>query len=87
MLCGGLVALAIGLHKSIAHGEKRSRFASAVTHELRTPLNAIVGYSELAQEDIGDGKTDATIEDLDKIINSTQLTQVDLLAIFDLNGQ
>ena len=44
---GGLVATAITLRASIHYGQKRSRFASAVTHELRTPLTTFRMYSEM----------------------------------------
>jgi signal transduction histidine kinase len=49
------VLLAIGatgwsLRSSIAHGEQRSRFASALTHELRTPLTTFRMYSEMLAE-------------------------------------
>jgi signal transduction histidine kinase len=45
-----LVALVGGawlLRSSFALGERRSRFASAVTHELRTPLTTFRMYSEM----------------------------------------
>lgn len=45
-----LVAVAVTLHASIAFGESRSRFASAVTHELRTPLTTFRMYSEMLAE-------------------------------------
>lgn len=48
----GLVAVAITLRASIAFGEKRSRFASAVTHEMRTPLTTFRMYSEMLAEDM-----------------------------------
>lgn len=35
------------LRSSVAFGERRSRFASAVTHELRTPLTTFQLYSEM----------------------------------------
>lgn len=43
----GMVAVAVTLRASIAFGQKRSRFASAVTHELRTPLTTFRMYSEM----------------------------------------
>ena len=42
-----LGAVGITLRASITYGEKRSRFASAVTHELRTPLTTFRMYSEM----------------------------------------
>jgi signal transduction histidine kinase len=45
-----LAAAAITLRASIHYGEKRSRFASAVTHELRTPLTTFRMYSEMLAE-------------------------------------
>ena len=45
-----LSAGAVTLRASIAFGEKRSRFASAVTHELRTPLTTFRMYSEMLAE-------------------------------------
>jgi signal transduction histidine kinase len=47
---GALFAAAVTLRASVAFGEKRSRFASAVTHELRTPLTTFRMYSEMLAE-------------------------------------
>ncbi|MHC4413971.1 MAG: sensor histidine kinase [Planctomycetota bacterium] len=46
----GIAAVAVTLRASIAFGERRSRFASAVTHELRTPLTTFRMYSEMLAE-------------------------------------
>jgi signal transduction histidine kinase len=46
----GLIAMgavALTLRASIAYGDRRSRFASAVTHELRTPLTTFRMYSQM----------------------------------------
>jgi signal transduction histidine kinase len=43
----GMTAVAATLKQSIAFGEKRSRFATAVTHELRTPLTTFRMYTEM----------------------------------------
>lgn len=43
----GLVAVALNLRQSIRFGERRSRFAAAVTHELRTPLTTFRLYTEM----------------------------------------
>lgn len=43
----GMAAVAATLKQSIAIGEKRSRFATAVTHELRTPLTTFRMYTEM----------------------------------------
>jgi signal transduction histidine kinase len=52
-----LAAAGITMRSSISFGEKRSRFASAVTHELRTPLTTFQMYSEmLADGMVRDGK-------------------------------
>ena len=45
-----VAAAGITLRASIHYGEKRSRFASAVTHELRTPLTTFRMYSEMLAE-------------------------------------
>ena len=42
-----VTAVGVTLRASIDYGEKRSRFASAVTHELRTPLTTFRMYSEM----------------------------------------
>jgi signal transduction histidine kinase len=42
-----LTAVGFALRSSIAYGQRRSRFASAVTHELRTPLTTFRLYSEM----------------------------------------
>lgn len=47
-----VIAVAITLRASIAYGERRSRFASAVTHELRTPLTTFRMYSEMLADDM-----------------------------------
>ncbi len=49
----GAIAVAFAsLRASIAFGERRSRFASAVTHELRTPLTTFQLYSEMLADDM-----------------------------------
>ena len=48
----GLVAAGLGLRATIVYGEKKSRFASAVTHELRTPLTTFQMYTEMLAEDM-----------------------------------
>lgn len=40
-------AVGVTLRKSIDFGQRRGRFASAVTHELRTPLTTFRMYSEM----------------------------------------
>ncbi len=50
----GLAAVAVTLRSSIHYGEKRSRFASAVTHELRTPLTTFRMYTEMLAEGMVD---------------------------------
>src|SRR5262249_16070336 len=45
-----LAAAGVTLRASIEFGERRSRFASAVTHELRTPLTTFRMYSEMLSE-------------------------------------
>ncbi|MFO0984884.1 MAG: HAMP domain-containing sensor histidine kinase [Planctomycetota bacterium] len=47
VVLGALAAGCITLRQSIVFGERRSRFASAVTHELRTPLTTFRLYSEM----------------------------------------
>jgi len=41
------VAIALVLRASIAQGERRGRFVTAVTHELRTPLTTFRLYSQM----------------------------------------
>lgn len=66
------VLLAIGgvgfaLHGGISFGEKRSRFASAVTHELRTPLTTFRMYSEmLAQRMVPKEQVGQYLDTLDR---------------------
>jgi signal transduction histidine kinase len=47
-----LAAVAVGftMRSTMALGERRARFASAVTHELRTPLTTFRMYSEMLAE-------------------------------------
>lgn len=46
----GLLVLGFTLRTAIGFGERRARFASAVTHELRTPLTTFRMYSEMLAE-------------------------------------
>lgn len=48
----GLFALGFTLRTAIGFGERRARFASAVTHELRTPLTTFRMYSEMLADGI-----------------------------------
>jgi signal transduction histidine kinase len=47
-----LATLAFTLRAAIGFGERRARFASAVTHELRTPLTTFRMYSEMLADDV-----------------------------------
>ncbi len=47
-----LVVLWITLRAAIGFGERRARFASAVTHELRTPLTTFRMYSEMLADGV-----------------------------------
>jgi len=53
ILCALAVA-GVTLRESIAYGDRRSRFASAVTHELRTPLTTFRLYAEMLAEGMVD---------------------------------
>lgn len=57
-----LAVFAVGftLHSTIAIGEKRARFASAVTHELRTPLTTFRMYTEMLADDMVDSPAQRT---------------------------
>jgi signal transduction histidine kinase len=48
----GLLALGFTLRTAIGYGERRARFASAVTHELRTPLTTFRMYSEMLADGV-----------------------------------
>jgi len=48
----GLVVLGFTLRAALGFGERRARFASAVTHELRTPLTTFRMYSEMLADGI-----------------------------------
>jgi PAS domain S-box-containing protein len=50
-----------------AASRSKSTFLANMSHELRTPLNAIIGYSEMLQEDVEEGRTDTLTVDLQKI--------------------
>jgi signal transduction histidine kinase len=62
-----VAAVGITLQASITHGEKKSRFASAVTHELRTPLTTFRMYSEmLAKGMVPEAQRATYLETLEK---------------------
>ncbi|MFN3242342.1 MAG: sensor histidine kinase [Planctomycetota bacterium] len=48
----GLCVLGFTLRTAIGFGERRARFASAVTHELRTPLTTFRMYSEMLADGV-----------------------------------
>jgi signal transduction histidine kinase len=48
----GLAVLGFTLSRALGYGERRARFASAVTHELRTPLTTFRMYSEMLAEGV-----------------------------------
>lgn len=48
----GLLVLGFTLRTAIGFGERRARFASAVTHELRTPLTTFRMYSEMLADGV-----------------------------------
>jgi signal transduction histidine kinase len=48
----GLLVLGFTLRAAIGYGERRARFASAVTHELRTPLTTFRMYSEMLADGV-----------------------------------
>jgi signal transduction histidine kinase len=47
-----LLVLGFTLRAAIGYGERRARFASAVTHELRTPLTTFRMYSEMLSDGV-----------------------------------
>jgi signal transduction histidine kinase len=47
-----LAVLGFLLRAAVGYGQRRARFASAVTHELRTPLTTFRMYSEMLADDI-----------------------------------
>lgn len=48
----GLSVLGFTLRAAIGYGDRRARFASAVTHELRTPLTTFRMYSEMLADGV-----------------------------------
>lgn len=48
----GLCVLGFTLRAAIGYGDRRARFASAVTHELRTPLTTFRMYSEMLADGV-----------------------------------
>ena len=42
--------------RAVAANQAKSRFLANMSHELRTPLNGILGYSELLQNELGEGR-------------------------------
>ena len=63
-------------------------FLANVSHELRTPLNAIIGYSEMLQDELGDGESidrDQFHHDLTTIIFSGRQLLALINDILDLS--
>lgn len=48
-------------------------FRRKLRHDLRTPINAIKGYGEMLREDAMDGRNDALVGDLDKMLREATL--------------
>lgn len=48
----GLLGLGLTLRAAVGYGDRRARFASAVTHELRTPLTTFRMYSEMLADGV-----------------------------------
>lgn len=53
---GAIAAVGLSLRASIALGERRGRFVSAVTHELRTPLTTFCLYSQMLADGMVSGE-------------------------------
>lgn len=49
----------------------KSVFLANMSHELRTPLNAVLGYSEMIQEDLAEGRTENCQKDLQRVVNAS----------------
>ena len=49
----------------------KSIFLANMSHELRTPLNAVLGYSEIIQEDLAEGRTENCQKDLQRVVNAS----------------
>ena len=48
----------------------KNRFLGNMSHELRTPLNAILGYAEIIQEDIAEGRVANASVDAGRIVQA-----------------
>lgn len=53
---GAIAVVGLSLRASIALGERRGRFVSAVTHELRTPLTTFCLYSQMLADGMVTGE-------------------------------
>jgi len=54
-------------HRAQAANNAKTVFLANMSHELRTPLNAVIGYAELVEEEIAEGRTEQCVADLAKI--------------------
>jgi len=65
--------------------EEKSHLMASISHEIRTPLNAIVGYSELIESQLDDGKTKQQIQVVSKSAASMMSLLNDILEITQID--
>ena len=70
--------------KALQGNKLKTEFFARINHELKTPLNAILGFAQVINKKIDDGKTDNIKEYVTEIIAGGKLLQDIISEVIDL---